>query len=243
MQANSSTATLLIPVIMLFGQVQADERVEAYFGNRDAVGQYAYHGGVPSQVEIAMYRRHSPSPCNGAHADQAVEVGISHHWKWSVLYETKGAGNQETRQAFDDSWQALRYLVEDLICKDPLVLYRYGNSQHMQRNYESSATVFRKSVVGVRKHYPRMLPIVLGRYGEALGVTGDGDGSIAQHRRIIELVPDHVSAVLNLAGRLSRRLEPGDAGEVRALLIKARKMGVSEYGEKVINRIEARLDD
>lgn len=198
---------------------------------------------MPSKVEIAMYQRQSPSPCNGAHADQAVEVALSNHWKWSVFYETKGAGNQETRRAFDDSWQALRYLVEDLNCEDPLVLYRYGNSKHMQRDYDSSASVFDKSVVGISKHYPRMLPIVLGQYGEALGVTGDGDGSIAQHRQILELVPDHVSAVLNLAGRLSRRLEPGDAEETRALLIKARKMGVSEYGEKVINRIEARLED
>lgn len=242
MPANSFIATLATIAVFFINQAQADERLQLYFANRDEVGQYAYHGGVPSKVEITMYQGQSPSPCEGAHADDAVEVGLSGHWKWTVLYRTKGAGDQQTRRAFDDSWQALRYLVEDLNCEDPLVLYRYGNSKHMQRDYESSAAVFERAVVGIREHYPRMLPIVLGQYGEALGVTGDGDGAIAQHRQILVLVPDHVSAVLNLAGRLSRRLDPGDAEETRALLMKARELGVSEYGEKVIRKIEARLE-
>ncbi|MEX2473878.1 hypothetical protein [Marinobacter sp.] len=235
--------SLLLALVMLFaGPVFADDGLEAYFGNRDAVGQYAYDGGSPSKAEMSMYAKRSPTPCEGPHADQAVEVGVSNHWKWSVLYETRGADAEQTRRAFDDSWQALRYLVEDLNCDDPLVLYRYGNSKHMQRDYDASSAVFGKAVTGIQEHYPEMLPILLGRYGEALGVTGDVEGSIAQHRKILALVPNHVSAVLNLAGRLSRRLAPGDKEEARTLLIKSQRMGVSEYGEKVIDRIEARLE-
>lgn len=242
MSACSFTAKLLVLITLCLGQAQANGMSEAYFGNRDAVGQHAYHGLAPSKAEMSMYEDQSPTPCEGPHVNQAVKVGVSHHWEWVVLYETKGADAAETRRAFDDSWQALRYLVEDLNCDDPLVLYRYGNSKHMQREYEASVAVFEQAILGIREHYPEMLPIVLGQYGEALGVTGDMDGSIAQHRQILELVPDHVSAVLNLAGRLARRLDPGDKEEARSLLVKARKMGVSEYGEKVIGRIEARLE-
>ena len=101
---------------------------------------------------------------------------------------------------------------------------------------------FEKAAEGVREHYPQMLPIVLTRYAEALGVTGRLDQSVALNRQVVELLPNSVSAVLNLAGRLSHRLAPGDKEEIRALLLKAESMGVSDYGEQVIQRIEARLD-
>ena len=236
------TATLLILVSLNVSQVQAGERQETYFGNRDSAGQYAYHGGVPSKVEIAMYQEQSPSTCEGSNAQYAVEVALSHHWEWSVLYRTKGAEDEQTLKAFDDSKQALRYLVEDLNCEDPLIQYRYGNNKHMQHEYEKSADVFEKAVGGIEDHYPRMLPIVLRQYGEALGVTGDVDGAIAQHRQILELTPKNVSAALNLAHRLSQRLDSGDAEEARELITRARQLGVSGYGEEVIQEIEARLD-
>ncbi|TDT41796.1 hypothetical protein DES49_1901 [Halospina denitrificans] len=173
------TAILLTLVSLHVSQIQASERQEIFVGNRDSAGQYAYHGGVPSKVEITMYQEQSPSPCEGENAQYAVEVALSHHWEWSVLYRTKGAENEQTLRAFDDSRQALRYLVEDLNCEDPLIQYRYGNNKHMQQEYEKSAGVFEKAVEGIKDHYPRMLPMVLGQYGEALGVTGDVDGAIA----------------------------------------------------------------
>lgn len=233
---------LLTLVSLHVSQIQASERQERFVGNRDSAGQYAYRGELPSKVEITMYQEQSPSPCEGENAQYAVEVALSHHWEWSVLYRTEGAEDEQTLKAFDDSKQALRYLVEDLDCEDPLIQYRYGNNKHMQQEYERSAEVFEKAVEGIKDHYPRMLPIVLGQYGEALGVTGDVDGAIAQNRQILELMPESVSAALNLAHRLSLRLESGDAEEARELITRARQLGVSEYGEEVIQEIEARLD-
>lgn len=243
MHSTRTLSTLLLAFLLLQSSaIQAGQQQEVYYGNRHAAGHYAYEGDVPSKVEIALYRQSSPSPCNGPHAQQAVEVGLSHHWKWVVLYRTQGSGEQATLRAFDNSWQALRYLIEDLNCQDPLVQYRYGYALHMQREYERSAIEFEKAAGGIREYYPQMLPIVLSNYAEALGVTGQLDQSVALNRQVVGLLPNSVSAVLNLAGRLSHRLAPGDQEEIRALLKKAEAMGVSNYGEQVIQKIEARLD-
>lgn len=223
------------------GPLWADQSREIYLGNQHRAGQYAYHGEAPSEVEISMYRRQSPAPCEGPHAQQAVEVALSSHWKWVVRLQTNGAADKSTRRAFDDAWQALRYLVEDLNCKDPLIGYRYGNSIHMQRDYERSAVELGKVVAGIEAHYPQMLPIAQSQYAEALGVTGHLDEAIKQHRQVLKRIPDSVSAALNLANRLSQRLDPGDAEEARELLAKVRSLGVSDYGQNVIDEIENRL--
>ncbi len=73
--------------------------------------------------------------------------------------------------------------------------------------YKESLAVLSEVIGGIQKHYPRMLPMVLGQYAGALGVNGKNEEAITQHRCILKLVPDHVSAVLNLAGGLSRRAE------------------------------------
>lgn len=224
------------------GPLLADQNLETYLGNQHDAGQYAYHGEAPSEVEISLYKRQSPAPCEGPHAHQAVNVALSSHWEWVERFQTKGAADKSTRRAFDDAWQALRYLVEDLNCEDPLIGYRYGNSIHMQRDYERSVVELGKVVAEIEKHYPQMLPIAQSQYAEALGLTGSLDEAIKQHRQVLKRIPDSVSAALNLANRLSQRLDPGDSEEARDLLAKARSLGVSNYRQNVIDEIETRLE-
>jgi len=215
--------------------------LERQLGKRDAIGDYIYGGQIPSQVELSRYRSQSPSPCKGAHAAQAVEVAITSHWRWAVLYYTRELGDPQTRRAFDDSQQALRYLVDDLSCDDPLIRYRYANNKHMQRDYEASVLALSRVVDDIGKHYPRMKLMALRQYADALGITGDLDGAIATQRQLLAVVPGGVLVQLNLANRLAQRGNPDDVKEARALIAQARASGVSEHSESVIVGIEAML--
>lgn len=209
--------------------------------NQDAIGLYAYQGGSPPQIEWQAYETQSPSRCVGKMAGESVEIGFRSYWEWSDMANRKGYSDKTVKSKFVESERALRYAAVDLGCEDPLVNYRYAVILSMRKKNKEALGFLGPSLPGIEQHYPRFLPMALNRYSKAAFQVGDVDEDIRAKRLIINILPNDVSTMLNLANRLVGRGEETDLVEAKNLLYKASELGLSDYGKRVYYSIEKKM--
>ena len=179
--------------------------------------------------EYELYRK-AGSRC-GPELEQAVRTGFTRWAQWTR--------KRSDKSAYRDAGMTFEYLYKSG-CEDGLVLYRYGNLLRLKGRCDLAIPVIEQALPDLDAHYPTDRN-ALAHYvlGVCSSEEGDFDAAITHYRRAIELDPDDVNSLLNLANRY---IEAGKPDLARALIERAeRSKNLSEYGKQVVKQLRARL--
>ena len=177
--------------------------------------------------EYELYRE-AGSRC-GAELEQTARTGFT---RWAQWKGRDKSAYQDARRAFDRLYKSG--------CEDGLVEYRYGNLLRWNGRCDLAILVIERALPDLEANYPADRN-ALAHYVLGLCSTEEGelDAAIAHYRRAIELDPDDVDSMLNLANRYIEAGKPDLAREMLDRAERSRKL--SKYGKQVVKRLRSRL--
>lgn len=177
--------------------------------------------------EYELYRE-AGSRC-GPELERAARTGFT---RWAQWKGRDKSAYQDARQAFDRLYESG--------CEDGLVEYRYGNLLRWSGRCDLAIPVIERALPDLEANYPADRN-ALAHYVLGLCSTeeGDFDAAIRHYRRAIELDPDDVNSMLNLANRYIEAGKPDLARELLDHAEHSRNLG--QYGKRVVKQLRSRL--